>query len=244
MQNLILVMGLNAQSDTLEVTYLGGPTLPMVSSPNPANGINVSAGPSGQLSQVTALGATSGTFFYDDDTYVDWNAPATVNRDYLEAVIPYTVGRMNDNGTNYWYVEASNAAGTTRYPVSGSLFFTVTPSDETFKVNVEIIGLIGTNLVLQNNAGDDLLIHKNGHFSFDQPLANGAAYSVTVLSDPVSPSQVCNVTNGTGTISRADVNDITVACITPNCSALYDQLTFSIMTLNSFVLHEACAEIS
>lgn len=34
---------------------------------------------------------------------------------------------MKDDGTNYWYVEATNATGTTRYPSSGNLSFTVTP---------------------------------------------------------------------------------------------------------------------
>jgi hypothetical protein len=32
---------------------------------------------------------------------------------------------MTDNGTNYWYVEAVNTAGTTRYPSTGTLSFTV-----------------------------------------------------------------------------------------------------------------------
>ncbi|UCH62643.1 MAG: hypothetical protein JSU77_12785, partial [Fidelibacterota bacterium] len=100
---------------------------PIVSNPDPADGATVAPGASGQLLRVTAPGATSGTFYYDDDSgIIDYSVAATVSGDYLEVTIPYASGQMTDNGTNYWYVEATNAAGTTRYPSSGHLTFTVT----------------------------------------------------------------------------------------------------------------------
>ncbi|UCH63623.1 MAG: proprotein convertase P-domain-containing protein, partial [Fidelibacterota bacterium] len=101
---------------------------PVVSNPDPANGATVTAGALGQLLRVTAPGATSGTFYYDDDSgIIDYSVAATVSGDYLEVTIPYVGGKMTDNGTNYWYVEATNAAGTTRYPSSGNLYFMVAP---------------------------------------------------------------------------------------------------------------------
>lgn len=103
--------------------------LPTVSNPNPADGATVPLGAGGQLLRVSAPGATSGTIHYDDDSVISWSDPATVNGDFLEIVVPYTDcnvdGRMGDCGTNYWYVEATNAAGTVRYPASGSLSFTI-----------------------------------------------------------------------------------------------------------------------
>ena len=80
-----------------------------------------------QLLMVTAIGATSGTFYYDDDDLsIDYSVPATVSGDSLEIWIPYAVREMTDNGTNYWYVEAFNSTSglTTRYPAAGNFSFT------------------------------------------------------------------------------------------------------------------------
>ena len=114
---------------TFEV--LPGP--PILSNPDPADGATVSAGASGQLLRVTAPNATSGIIHYDDDNDLFYTVTATKNGDFLEAIIPYVPGEMNDNGTNYWFVEATNSAGTTIFPAgatitSGLLSFTVTSS--------------------------------------------------------------------------------------------------------------------
>lgn len=69
----------------------------------------------------------------------------------------------------------------------------------------------GKTLVLQNNAADDLTVSGNGSFSFPTLLASGAAYTVTVKTQP--DGQTCSVTNGTGTAS-GDVTNIAVACVT------------------------------
>ena len=42
--------------------------------------------------------------------------------------------------------------------------------------------VLGTGLVLQDNAAYDLVIASNGNFSFTTPLATGASYTVTVKS--------------------------------------------------------------
>ena len=73
-----------------------------------------------------------------------------------------------------------------------------------------VTGLTGTGLVLQDNSGDDLTLATNGTFTFATTVASGAAYAVTVKSQPAW--QLCLVTNGTGTIISANVTDITVAC--------------------------------
>jgi len=97
-----------------------------VSNPTPANGTTVLPGETGQLLRVYAPGASGGRFYYDDDDVVTWQITATKNGNYLEAVIPYSTGRMNNSGTNYWYVMATDVSGDTlRYPVSGNLTFTV-----------------------------------------------------------------------------------------------------------------------
>jgi 6-phosphogluconolactonase len=78
-----------------------------------------------------------------------------------------------------------------------------------------VIGLIGWGLVLQNNGGDDLAVSATGAgaFTFTAPLANGAAYAVTVKTQPSSPAQNrVGLSNGSGTVDAANVTDVTVQC--------------------------------
>ena len=58
-------------------------------------------------------------------------------------------------------------------------------------------GLSGT-VVLQDNGGDDLSVSGNGAFTFATRLATGAAYNVTVKTNPTG--QTCSVSGGTGTV--------------------------------------------
>ncbi|AKU95067.1 hypothetical protein AKJ09_01731 [Labilithrix luteola] len=84
-----------------------------------------------------------------------------------------------------------------------------------YKVKATVSGLAaGASVVLQNNNADDLSITSNGAFTFATSVPSGQTYSVTVKTPPTSPSQTCTVTNGTGTISAADISNVTVACVT------------------------------
>lgn len=82
----------------------------------------------------------------------------------------------------------------------------------TYNVNVNVTGLSGAGLILQNNGGDDLSILSNGNFSFSIQLEDNSAYAITVLSQPFD--QQCSVRNGRGLVAAADVNNISVACRT------------------------------
>ena len=52
-----------------------------------------------------------------------------------------------------------------------------------YSVGGTVTGLSGS-VVLQDNAGDDLTVNSNGPFKFATALANGAAYHVTVKTQP------------------------------------------------------------
>lgn len=86
-------------------------------------------------------------------------------------------------------------------------------SPSTYTVGGTLSGLSGT-VVLQNNAADDLTLTANGAFTFATALADAAAYAVTVLTNPTG--QTCTATGGTGTISGANVTNITVDCVYTN----------------------------
>ncbi len=83
-----------------------------------------------------------------------------------------------------------------------------------YSVGVNVSGLAGTGLVLQNNNGDDLAIASNGLKSFSTKLADGSAYAVTVKTHPGNPTQTCRVTNGTGTLNGANVTNVAITCDT------------------------------
>jgi len=87
----------------------------------------------------------------------------------------------------------------------------VTCVTDAYTVGGTVAGLTGTGLVLQNNGGNDRAISVNGAFTFSAELANGAAYSVTVLTQP--SGQSCTVTNGAGTVS-VNVTNVAVNCAT------------------------------
>jgi len=84
----------------------------------------------------------------------------------------------------------------------------------TYTIGGSVTGLpSGSGLVLQNNAGDDVAVCTDCAFTFTAALANGAAYAVTVKTQPSSPAQNCVVVgNGSGTVDGANVTDVAVVC--------------------------------
>jgi hypothetical protein len=83
----------------------------------------------------------------------------------------------------------------------------------TYAIGGTVSGLAGT-AILQDNNGDDLTLTANGSFAFATPIASGAAYAVTVKSQPGAPSQTCTITNAGGTVADAAISNVAVACTT------------------------------
>lgn len=81
---------------------------------------------------------------------------------------------------------------------------------DSFTVGGTVAGLAGS-LVLQDDGGDDLTLTAVGSFAFPTPLATGAAYAVTVLTQPVA--QTCTVAMGTGVVPGANVTSVAVSCV-------------------------------
>jgi len=81
-----------------------------------------------------------------------------------------------------------------------------------FTIGGTVNGLTGSGLVLQNNAEDDLSIDADGSFTFATPLVDGSDYLVTVLTHPSEPVQACEVANGNGTLTDADITNVIVTC--------------------------------
>ena len=88
------------------------------------------------------------------------------------------------------------------------------PTTTFYTIGGTVSGLAGKGLVLQDEGSDDLTIASNGAFVFATAIATGKPYSVTVLTEPSSPSQVCDITSGSGTVAAVDVTNVTVTCTT------------------------------
>jgi hypothetical protein len=87
------------------------------------------------------------------------------------------------------------------------------PPPPTFAIGGSVTGLSGSGLMLRANS-TDVTVSANGSVALLNALPNGTAYSVTVVTQPSTPAQVCTVSNGTGTVSSADVTNVAIACTT------------------------------
>ncbi|HVT08471.1 MAG TPA: hypothetical protein VHO67_13510 [Polyangia bacterium] len=85
---------------------------------------------------------------------------------------------------------------------------------KSYTVAGTVTGLAGAGLMLQDNLGDNLSVTADGSFAFTTKVADGAMYSVTVLTQPSSPSQTCTVAHGSGTIAGAGVSNVAITCMT------------------------------
>jgi len=98
--------------------------------------------------------------------------------------------------------------------ITGDLTASAAFEVNTYTVGGHVSGLVeGTQVILQNNADDNLELSAEGEFVFTVELLNAETYEVTVLSQPTSPNQTCTVTDGSGTIAFENIADIEVTCI-------------------------------
>lgn len=87
----------------------------------------------------------------------------------------------------------------------------VTCTTTKFTVGGSITGLTASGLVLQDNAGDDLTVAANAtSFTFATAVASGAAYAVTVKTQPSGLN--CVVTSGSGSVGAGAVTSVVVTC--------------------------------
>jgi hypothetical protein len=82
-------------------------------------------------------------------------------------------------------------------------------STPTFSIGGKVEGTAGV-LTLQNSNGTQLLVAADGSFTFETPMVSTALYNVTVAVPP--RAQTCTVANGSGTVGRASIDDVTISC--------------------------------
>ena len=86
----------------------------------------------------------------------------------------------------------------------------------TFTLGGTVSGLAGSGLVIKDQiSGGTAAPTSDGAFTLSSPtpILDGFAYRVFVATQPTSPDQSCTVTNGNGTVTGANVTNITVNCV-------------------------------
>jgi len=122
-------------------------------------------------------------------------------------------------GTSYDVSVAKQPAGETCVITNGSgtvatgrfpnVQVTCTPDEHS--VGGTVAGLLsGRTLVLQDDGGNSTPVSANGSFKFPGTVTTGTNYAVTVFTQPAG--QNCAVTDGSGTISGADISNVLVTC--------------------------------
>ncbi len=140
-------------------------------------------------------------------------APSTVQQVAYNATPAFTVTPASGYSASVGGSCGGSLSGTTftTSPVTAGCSIEASFAVDTYRIGGSVSGLAaGESVVLQNNGGDDKSLTADGAFSFDTELADGTAYSVSVLTQPTG--QTCTVSNGSGAVSGADVTDVSVNC--------------------------------
>jgi hypothetical protein len=93
-------------------------------------------------------------------------------------------------------------------------------SASSYTVGGSVTGLTtGASVTLQTSGSSSVSVGANGAFAFTSGFLQGASYSVTVQTQPVNGT--CEVANGAGTVTTANVASISVSCVeVPNSVAI------------------------
>lgn len=112
-----------------------------------------------------------------------------------------------------WSLRATDAAAQDTGTVQSWCLIDKRPAAAAYSVGGTVSGLLGDGLVLSLNDGEELIeVAADGSYAFLTLIDSGAAYSVSVQTQPSTPDQVCNVANASGSIGNADVANVDVVC--------------------------------
>ena len=96
------------------------------------------------------------------------------------------------------------------------------PTKPSYYVGGTLSGLLGSGSTIQLNingelnGGSTLNLSSDGNFIIKPAVADNSTYAVTVLTQPNTPSQICTVTNGGGTVSSVEVTNVAIQCANDN----------------------------
>jgi len=116
------------------------------------------------------------------------------------------------------------------------------PPPPTYSVSGTVTGLVGSGLTL-SNGGASVTVSSNGVVLIASSLASGASYTVSVNTHPTNPSQICTVTNGSGTIASANIVNVDIACVTNPIARFAYAANFFDNTVSVFTVNAATGQL-
>jgi len=215
-QSCTLTLSINGSA--LNGNVIGGPVVCQQGNrnqcyhPSAANSLHITKGPSADYTVGGSVVGLSGTLVLENHG----GDALTMNADGT-----FTFSNALPPGSTYLVTVQSQPATQTCTVTNGSgtitnaniTSVTVNCSTKTRTVGGSILGLAASDsVVLQNNGSDNLAVNSNGSFTFSTPVAQGATYNVTILTQP--STQICTVTNGSGTASASNITNVQVTCAT------------------------------
>ncbi|MBL7481763.1 hypothetical protein [Legionella bononiensis] len=210
------ILNLSIKGSTLNGNVTGGPivchkgNINQCYQPSAVNSLNITKGPAVDYTVGGSTFGLQGTLVLVNNggDALTLNADGTFT--FANALPPgsvYSVTVLNQPATQTCTV--SNGNGTIIN--SNVTNITVNCSTNTRTVGGTVLGLAAAeSVVLQNNGGDNLTITNNGSFTFSTPVAQGANYNVSVLSQP--STQLCTVNNGSGTAGTTNITTVQLTC--------------------------------
>jgi len=187
-----------AGSTTLTVTSAPAPTLTSiaVTPVNPSIAL-------GGTQQFTATGSYSDASTKNLTNTATWTSSST------------SVAAISSAGLAISAAQGATTIQAVLSGISGSTTLTVTAggSSATYTIGGTLVNLRGGSdgVQLQDNGGDLEMVTANGSFTFPTAVVSGSAYTVRVALQPNDPTQICVVSNGTGT-ATANVTSVLVDC--------------------------------
>jgi len=162
---------------------------------------------SGLVSPATVVLQDNGT----DDITVSANGTFTFPTPIANTVAYAVTIKTQPAGQTCRVTNGSGVADTSNAAVANNVVVTCAGNT----VGGTISGLAsGATVILQDNGANDLTVTANGAFTFSGTLTTGAAFAVTVLTQPFG--QTCSVTNATGVIDPNNAtsgnNNVVVTC--------------------------------
>ena len=182
---------------------------------NSGSGSSTPGGPFSISVTVTGL-AGSGLVLQDngkDNLTINANGSFTFATPITSGgLFAVTVQIQPSNPTQTCAVATGTGSGTATANVP-AIAISCTTNPVTANIGGTVSGLVAnSSVILQNNGGDSLTITANGAFTFKTPVTGADVYAVTVVTQPVSPNQICTVTGGSG-VASADVTNVAVNCV-------------------------------
>jgi hypothetical protein len=84
------------------------------------------------------------------------------------------------------------------------------PVESEYNISGSVAGLIASQVVIQSNLGDEIIIETDGGFVFPTAFENGTNYQVLIAIQP--EAQTCSISNANGQVADEDVTNVSIIC--------------------------------